>query len=107
VAPEIGRIIEPLCLEVMRTGLPILDRVIQVPIAIEGHRQRHYRCSYYPLQQGDYILGVSVVVEDVNGDKLAEDQLRSSERYRTLFETTTDGLLIVNDEGRYIDVNDS
>ncbi len=40
--------------------------------------------------------------------KLSHKALHESEiRYRTLFENTRDGILIVNDEGRYVDVNDS
>jgi PAS domain-containing protein len=37
-----------------------------------------------------------------------EDELRKSEaRYRALFETAQDGIMIVNDQGYYVEVNDS
>jgi PAS domain S-box-containing protein len=38
----------------------------------------------------------------------SEEELRESEaRYRALFETTLDGIMIVNDQGYYVEVNDS
>jgi PAS domain S-box-containing protein len=40
--------------------------------------------------------------------KLAEEALQESElRYRALFETSQDGIMIVGDDGRYVEVNES
>jgi PAS domain S-box-containing protein len=36
-----------------------------------------------------------------------EDLLRSELRYRALFETSQDGIMIVDDQGRYVEVNES
>ena len=48
------------------------------------------------------------VRENITGRRRSEDQLREGEqRYWRLFEAALDGILIVNDEGRYIDVNES
>jgi PAS domain S-box-containing protein len=74
-----------------------------------GDKPRYARATYVPDTGQDGVTrGFVVVVEDVTDRKRAEDALRDSEeRYRTLFHATRDGILIVDGEGRYIDVNDS
>lgn len=53
----------------------------------------------------DYILHV---IEDVTGSASSRNTLSEGEtRYRKLFEAIRDGILIVNEEGRYVEVNDS
>ena len=50
----------------------------------------------------------SLAPVDITERKYAEQALQASEtRYRTLFETTREGVLIVDGEGRYVDVNES
>lgn len=52
--------------------------------------------------------GMLVFTSDIsNRVQLDEQVRRGEERYRHLFEVTNDGILIVDDEGRYIDVNSS
>ena len=71
--------------------------------------QRWTRAIIYPVKdERGKILEVILIHEDITAQMLAEEKLRSSEsRYRSLFETTPDGVLIVNEEGIYIDVNES
>ncbi len=65
----------------------------------------HDRVLYSSGGKPYRIVGVNV---DVTDERQAEEQLRrSEERYRTLFENTQDGILIVDREGRYVDVNES
>jgi PAS domain S-box-containing protein len=52
--------------------------------------------------------GLAMLVRDISEQKRAEQRLRESEeRYRRLFEATSDGILIVNEQGCYVDVNES
>ena len=41
------------------------------------------------------------------GERSEDELLKSEARYRALFETSQDGIMIVNDEGYYVEVNDS
>ena len=52
------------------------------------------------------IVAVIGTVQDVTDRKLAEQALRANEtRYRSLFEHASDGILLVDDAGRFLDVN--
>ncbi len=54
------------------------------------------------------IIGASKIARNITERKRNEEAMRASEaRYRTLFETTQDAIMIVNDEGRYVEVNES
>jgi len=63
-------------------------------------------CSLAPLLPGGG-MGVVVEFQDITEHKQAEDLLKHSEdRYRRLFETAQDGILILDSEvGRIMDVN--
>ena len=59
--------------------------------------------NVYPTAEG-----IAMLIRDIGDRKSAERRMRESEeRYRRLFEATQDGILIVNDEGCYVEVNDS
>jgi PAS domain S-box-containing protein len=53
------------------------------------------------------VRGASTIARDISGRKLAEEGLQASEvRYRRLFESARDGILILNgDSGEIVDVN--
>lgn len=65
--------------------------------------KRWFECRAYAA--GD---GLIVLLTGADERKLRHEELeRNATVYRSLFETTLDGILIVNDEGRYVEVNDS
>jgi PAS domain S-box-containing protein len=108
VIPQAATTIAPLLLDVIRTGRPVRGREVQVATRAHGGQVRFYLVSYYPVLDNGIVTGVSAVVEDITAQKIAENALRESEkRYRTLFQTTGDGIVIVNDTGRYVEVNES
>jgi PAS domain S-box-containing protein len=59
--------------------------------------------SAYPSQSG-----ITLYIRDTTEQRRANDALRESElRYRALFSTTPDGILFVDGNGVYVDVNES
>lgn len=71
--------------------------------------RRWTKAVIYPVKDDEgKVLEVILMHEDITARMLAEEKLKRSEsRYRSLFETTPDGVLIVNEEGIYVDVNES
>ncbi|HEX8250765.1 MAG TPA: PAS domain S-box protein, partial [Pyrinomonadaceae bacterium] len=63
----------------------------------------------YPIKNSDgKVVEVVLMHEDITAQMLAEENLKISEqRYRTLFETTLDCIMVVDEQGKYIDVNES
>ncbi|HEV2801277.1 MAG TPA: PAS domain S-box protein [Pyrinomonadaceae bacterium] len=72
--------------------------------------RRWTKAVAYPIkdEQGR-VREVVLMHEDITARVAAEEALRESEaRYRALFETTLDGIMVVDGEsGRYVDVNES
>jgi hypothetical protein len=71
--------------------------------------QRWTKAVIYPIKNSDGIIQEVVLVhEDITNQILAEEKIKASEsRYRLLFETNLDGIMIVDNNGKYIDVNES
>lgn len=52
------------------------------------------------------IAGIIITTEDITARRKAEAALRASEEhFRTLFEQATDGILVTNAQGRFVDAN--
>ena len=67
-----------------------------------------YEFNWNPIRQrtGD-VMGVSVFIRDITERQLTDEKIKTSEmRYRRLFESAKDGILILNqDTGEIIDAN--
>ncbi|MDQ2944526.1 MAG: PAS domain S-box protein, partial [Acidobacteriota bacterium] len=78
----------------------------QRQISFEYHSPtfgRWFEQRLYPTPQG-----LLFFTTDIDNRKRLDEQVRAEEkRYQQLFEMTNDGILIVDDEGRYVDVNAS
>jgi PAS domain-containing protein len=63
--------------------------------------QRWTKAVIYPIKNSDGIVQEVVLVhEDITHQVLAEEKLKASEsRYRLLFETNLDGIMIVDNDG--------
>ncbi len=70
---------------------------------------RWTRAVIYPIKDAaGEVQEVVLVHEDITNQMSAEEKLKDSEsRYRLLFETSLDGIMIVDGNGKYIDVNES
>jgi PAS domain S-box-containing protein len=62
-----------------------------------------------PIRDGQgRIIGAAKIARDITARKQAEAVLRTSTaRHRALFETTPDGIIILDDTGHYVEVNTS
>jgi PAS domain S-box-containing protein/putative nucleotidyltransferase with HDIG domain len=62
--------------------------------------------STSPVMREGRISGIIAVARDITNRRLAEEKLRESEeRYRTLFEKTSNPILVIDAEGNYIGGN--
>ncbi|HEX7582693.1 MAG TPA: PAS domain S-box protein [Gaiellaceae bacterium] len=101
---------EPLLEEVWRTGEPVLLR----ELTVEGGHDESVSSlvSYFPVDAAG-VKRFGGIVIDITDRKRAEqaereaiDALRESEeQFRAIFDNALDAMVIVADEGRYIDVN--
>ncbi|MCK4394691.1 PAS domain-containing protein, partial [Candidatus Bipolaricaulota bacterium] len=67
---------------------------------------RWMRTASRPTFKGNHVVGAQGMLMDINEQKLAEASLRESEsRYRSIFESTTDALLIFNLDGVIVAAN--
>ncbi|HZH34081.1 MAG TPA: PAS domain S-box protein, partial [Pyrinomonadaceae bacterium] len=71
--------------------------------------QRWTKGIIYPIKDASgKVQEVVLLNEDISERMQAEARFKASEaRYRMLFETTLDAIMIVDDQGKYIDVNES
>ncbi len=70
---------------------------------------RWTKAVIYPIKNSaGEVQEVVLMHQDITSEILAEEKIKASEsRYRLLFETTLDGIMIVDEQGKYIDVNES
>jgi len=83
---------------VVRTGQPERFEVYLEPI------RRWFSMSAYRPEEGCF----ACVFQDVTDQKRTEDELRQREaQYRAIVETSADGVLVVDPEGRILEANDT
>jgi two-component system cell cycle sensor histidine kinase/response regulator CckA len=89
----------------IKAGLPV--RHIPEIFFHKYGRPVFVSCSLAPMVSDGVNVGMVIDFQDITEHKMAEDQLRHSEdRYRRLFETAQDGIIILDAEaGRIMDVN--
>ena len=63
----------------------------------------------YPIKdEAGHVREIILIHEDITEQRRAEEKLKESESlYRALFETTLDGIMVVDEQGVYVDVNES
>jgi PAS domain S-box-containing protein len=88
-----------------REGRPV--EPIEMEVELPSGRRWRMEASGAPiLSPGGQVLGAVAVTVDVTERKARLDELRSSEqRFRTLFETSRDGIVTVDLSGRILDAN--
>ncbi len=70
-------------------------------------KKKYLSVNASPLFEDGAFSGIVAVINDITGRRGAEEDLKASEaRYRRLFETAQDGMLILNaDSGKIVDAN--
>jgi PAS domain S-box-containing protein len=78
-------------------------------ITSHAESRRWTKAVAYPIKdEAGRVREVVLMHEDITARVAAEENLRASEaRYRALFETTLDGIMLLDKNGRYVDVNES
>jgi PAS domain S-box-containing protein len=62
----------------------------------------------FPLVVNEQVTGVSGIVHDITLYKEAEERVRINEQnYRALFEQASDAIMVIDFEGKFIDINTS
>jgi PAS domain S-box-containing protein len=71
--------------------------------------QRWTKAVIYPIKDSaGNVREVVLMHEDITAQVLAEEKLKISEQhYRMLFETTLDCIMVVDEQSKYVDVNES
>jgi PAS domain S-box-containing protein len=104
LGPELFALNEPHVRAVLSGKEQSFERVVPGP----GGVHRDSLANYVPDVVDGTVVGFVVQVTDVSALKAAQAALEHSEEYlRELFSLSTEGALIADREGRYIDVNDA
>jgi diguanylate cyclase (GGDEF)-like protein/PAS domain S-box-containing protein len=94
--PNIADIAEELLRPIFETGEPVLNVEIRGETPAQPEVERIWLESFLPLKDGDRVIGINTVCEEITERKKAEEALRrSEERYRKLFETMEDGFCVI------------
>jgi PAS domain S-box-containing protein len=81
ILPELGKRVEDLCREVIRSGKPIENLEIEGTTPSRPDVQRYWVASYYPRRDGNgRVAGVNVVIQEITERVKAEAAIRSAER---------------------------
>lgn len=79
VRPELDPSTVPALRHVLETGEPVRDVEAEGMSLGDPPEHRHWLVSYYPLRDGDVIVGVSVIAQDITATKRGRSALRRSQ----------------------------
>lgn len=79
----------------------------EMPFFIDG-RRRFFKVTYLPHYFNDKIEGLFSLAVDITDLKEAEEELyKSEERFRSIFDSSIDGILVFDDGYRYLYANEA
>lgn len=93
VIPELADLAEALLQQVIDTKEPIPNLEISGATPADPDADRHFRLSYYPIFEGEEVIGVGAVVLDET--ERVRGQRELTEQAHTIFEDVLQQLVIV------------
>ena len=109
VLPDLADRLVELYRPVYERGEPVLNVELQRPMADRPDIQRQWLANFFPFRsKTGEVIGLIGAVVDITDRRQQEDRLRESEeRFRTIFETVTDAIFVMDIEiARFVDVNE-
>lgn len=111
--PDLADTAERLLRPILETGQPLLNVEIQGETPAQPGIQRTWVESFLPLRDGDRIIGISTVCQEITERKRIEAERNQAEqtlakellRIQTLFRTSFDGIVILDEAGAVLDAN--
>ncbi|MBU7587224.1 MAG: PAS domain S-box protein [Nostoc sp. TH1S01] len=104
--PNLADTAEQLLLPILQTGKPLLNVEISGETPAQPGVRRTWLESFLPLKDGDRIIGISTVCEEITEHKRVEQTLaKQALRIRALFNTSFDGIVILDLYGNVVDAN--
>lgn len=105
VLPELADTVEALLRPILATGDPLLKVEITGETPAQPGVERTWLESFLPLKDGDRVIGISTVCEEITERKAAELALRQSEaKNRAILAALPDLLIRVGADGVYREV---
>src|SRR5580658_738980 len=108
VVPDLAAFIMELYRPVYERGEPVLNVEMRGPAPNGSDVQRRWLANFFPFRaRSGEVIGLIGAVVDITDRVLQETRLRESEeRFRTIFETVTDAILVHDvAAGKFVDVN--
>lgn len=102
ILPQLAPAIEPFYRQVLTSGEPLRDVEVVGSTPADLQETRTWSASFYPVTDATgTCLGVGAIVRDVTVERRLAQQLQMSEaRYRMLFDTMAQGVIVYDADAR-------
>ena len=119
VVPAVAGAAEQQLRGVLETGVAVIEGVIEVESPLEEHGKSIFQHNYQPVWEGDTVVGVSCVVQDITKEKLSERLVLEVEErnliarklldgeklFRILLEASPDAMVFSDTDGLIVIIN--
>ncbi|MDB9524923.1 chemotaxis protein CheB [Oscillatoria sp. CS-180] len=93
---EVGRLAQQLHEQVLETGAPIRNRLIE-GVLHEGEQLRYWTASYFPVPLHNGQRGVAAAVTEITDLRKAEQAVEESQRFISRISESTPGIVYIYD----------